>query len=242
MIVNQTKAGWNIIFQQAHALLAGKVAMQWKVRERPEPWADVLSAIVDHDDGQRDWQTRAHLTEAGAPLDFTEQPLDFAQAKRTVNSARYRSRWIALLTSMHTITLYERLRGTISKELDEFLDEQQHYQQKLRRSLSIRKEEAEKMYRLVFFCDACSLVLCKNEVPGNGNRLELAATPDQQTAYIFQRDDETLSIDPWPFESSTFTVEADVFRLRQLAFKDDQELHEALDQAEVVSRAWTFTR
>ena len=242
MIVNPTEAGWEIIFQRAHALLAGKIAMQWKVSERPEPWTDVLSAIVDHDDGQRDWQTRAHLTDAGAPLDFTYQELDLPQAKRTVNNARYRSRWITLLTSMHTTTLYERLRGTIGKELDEFLDEQQNDQQKLRRKLGIRKEEAEKMYRLVFFCDACSLVLCKNEVPGNGNRLELAATPNQQTAYISQRDDDALSIAPWPFEANTFTVEVDVFRLRQLTFKDDQELHEALDQAEVVSRPWTFAR
>ena len=241
MIVNQAKEGWDIIFQQAHALLAGKMAMQWKVSERPEPWTDVLSAIIDHDDGQRDWQTRAHLTEAGAPLDFTYRELDFVQAKQTVNNARYRSRWIALLTSMHTSALYEHLRGTDPK-LGQFLDEQQDYQQKLRRSVSIRKQEAEKMYRLVFFCDACSLVLCKNEVPGNGNRLELAATPDQQTAYIFQRDDQQLSIDPWPFEKSTFRVEIDVFQLRQLSFKDDQELYKALDQAEVISQQWTFAR
>lgn len=241
MIVNQTKAGWDIIFQPAHALLAGKIAMQWKVSEHPEPWADVLSAIVDHDDGQRDWQTRAHLTDAGAPLDFTHQKLDFAQAKRTVNNARYRSRWIALLTSMHTSALYERLRGT-DAELDKFLDEQQNYQQKLRRNVGIRKDEAEKIYRLVFFCDACSLVLCKKEVPGNGNRLELAPTPEQQTAYISQRDGQQLSIDPWPFEADAFTVEVDVFRLRQLSFKDDQELYEALDQAEVINQQWMFGR
>ena len=241
MIVSSTEAGWEIIFQRAHALLAGKIAMQWKVRERPEPWTDVLSAIVDHDDGQHDWQGRTHLTEAGAPLDFAYQELDLPQAKRTVNNARYRSRWIALLTSMHTTTLYERLRNS-SKELDEFLDEQQNYQQKLRRSVGVRKDQAEKMYRLVFFCDACSLVLCKGEVPGNGNRLELAATPNQQTAYIFQRDERQLAIDPWPFEKSGFTVGVDVFRLRQLSFKDDQDLYEALDQAEVISRAWTFAR
>ena len=241
MIVNATETGWDIIFQRAHALLAGKIAMQWRVSERPEPWTDVLSAIVDHDDGQRDWQTRAHLTEAGAPLDFTYQATDLAQAKRTVRNARYRSRWVALLTSMHTSALYERLRGTDS-EMDTFLDEQQDYQRKLRRAVGIRKEEAEKMYRLMFFCDACSLVLCKGEVPSNGNRLELATTPGRQTAYIFQRDDERLSLDPWPFEHANFTVKVDVFRLQQLSFKNDQELHEALDEAEVLDKQWSFAR
>jgi hypothetical protein len=240
MIVNQTKAGWDIIFQRAHALLAGKIAMQWQVDERPEPWTDVLSAIVDHDDGQRDWQGRNHLTDVGAPLDFTQQGLDFAQTKQTVNNARYRSRWIALLTSMHTSTLYEPLRDT-DKDLAVFLDEQQDYQQKLRRSVGIRKAEAEALYRFVFFCDACSLVLCKNEVPTNGNRLELAPTAAGQPAYIFQKG-EKFSIDPWPFEESSFAVDVDVFQLKQLSFKDDQELYEALDRAEVVSQRWTFAR
>ena len=239
MIVNQAKAGWDIIFQRSHALLAGKIAMQWRISERPQPWTDVLSAIIDHDDGQRDWKERKHLTEAGAPLDFTYQEPDMTQAKRAVANARYRSRWIALLTSMHASALYERLRGT-HKDIDNFLDEQQHYQQKLRRNVGLRKAEAEAMYRLVFFCDACSLLLCKDEVPKNGNRIELADTPDQRSAFIFYQDDEHLTIDPWPFEESTFTVDVDVFQLTQLSFASDREFYEALDQTEVASRRWTF--
>lgn len=241
MIVNQTKEGWSIIFQRAHALLAGKIAMQWKIRERPEPWADVLSAIIDHDDGQRDWRGRQHLTETGAPLDFTYQEPDMSQAKRAVANARYRSRWIALLTSMHTSALYERRRG-MNREIDDFLDEQQGYQQKLRRSVGIRKPDAEATYRFVFFCDACSLLLCKDEVPRNGNRLELADTPDRQTAFVFYRDDTHLSVDPWPFEESTFTVDVDVFRLTQLSFASDEEFYQVLDQTEVQTKEWIFSR
>ena len=241
MIVNQAEEGWNIIFQRSHALLAGKIAMQWKVDKRPEPWTDVISAIIDHDDGQRDWQDRKHLTEAGAPLDFTCQEPDITQAKKTVANARYRSRWIALLTSMHTLALYERLRNT-DKDITKFLDEQQRYQKKLRRNLGIRKAEVETIYRFVFFCDACSLVLCKEEVPKNGNQLELAVTPGQQAAYIFYQGDEHVSVAPWPFEKASFTVEVDVFQLKQLSFKDDQDLYKALDQAEVFARQWTFER
>ena len=241
MIVNPTEEGWSIIFQRAHALLAGKIAMQWKKAERPEPWGDVLTAIVDHDDGQRDWRGQQHLTGAGAPLDFTFRELDLAQAKRTVANARYRSRWIALLTSMHTSALYERLRNA-DKDAANFLDEQRHYQEKLRRNVGIRKAEAEALYRFVFFCDACSLVLCKGEVPHNGNKLELAEMPDQQTAYISRQEDDRLSVDPWPFEASSFTVEVDTFELRQLSFESDEELYQALDQAAVITKTWTFAR
>ena len=239
MIVNQAEKGWSIIFQRSHALLAGKLAMQWKVSERPEPWTDVLSAVIDHDDGQQDWQGQQYLTEAGAPLDFTFRELDLFQAQRTVTNSRYRSRWINLLTSMHTSTLYERLRGT-GKEIDDFLDEQRHYQEKLRRSLGVRKAETEATYRLMFFCDARSLVLCQNEVPGNGTRLEVAPTPDQQPAYIFYQDEEHLSLDPWPFESNSFSVEVDTFELYHLSFASDEELRDALDQAEVHLKRWTF--
>ena len=241
MIVNQAQGGWNIIFQRSHALLAGKIAMQWKKAGRPEPWGDVLTAIIDHDDGQRDWQGQQHLTEAGAPLDFTFRELDLTQAKRTVANARYRSRWVALLTSMHTSALYERLRDD-DKDVANFLDEQRHYQQKLRRNVGIRKAEAEALYRFVFFCDACSLVLCKDEAPNNGNKLELAKMPDQQTAYIFYQEGERISVDPWPFEASSFTVEVDTFELRQLSFKSDEELYQVLDQAAVITKTWTFAR
>lgn len=241
MIVNQAEGGWNIIFQRSHALLAGKIAMQWKLANRPEPWTDVLSAIIDHDDGQHDWHDRQHLTEAGAPLDFTFQEPDMTQAKRAVANARYRSRWIALLTSMHASALYERLRGT-NGEIDVFLNEQQHYQEKLRRNVGIRKAEAETLYRFVFFCDACSLVLCKDEVPKNGNELELADTPNQQTAYISYQEDESIAVRPWLFEKPSFTVNVDVFLLKQLTFKSDEELYEALDQAEVQTKTWMFKR
>ena len=239
MIVNPSATGWDIIFQPSHALLAGKIAMQWKHSERPEPWTDVLSAIIDHDDGQKGWKHKQNLTEAGAPLDFQQEETDIGQAKRTVANARYRSRWIALLTSMHTSALYGQLRGT-NQEMDDFLNEQQDYQKKLRSNLSMKKSEAERMYRLVFFCDACSLVLCKNEVPTNGNKLELAPTPDQQTAFIFQKDEQCLSIEPWVFEEKSFTVSVDVFQLHQLSFKSDHALHEALDQAETITQQWTF--
>lgn len=241
MIVNHAEGGWNIIFQRSHALLAGKIAMQWKVTNRPEPWTDVLSAIINHDDGQHDWHHQQHLTEAGAPLDFTFQEPDMMQAKRAVANARYRSRWIALLTSMHTSALYESQRGK-NPEVDDFLDEQQHYQEKLRRAVSIRKAEAETLYRFVFFCDACSLVLCKDEVPQNGKRLELAETPDQQTAYISYQEDESVSVKPWPFENPSFTVEVDVFLLKQLTFMSDEELYEALNQADVQTKTWAFKR
>lgn len=237
MIVNPSERGWEIIFQQAHALLAGQLALQWHRKERPLRWTETLAAIIDHDDGQRGWRKGAHLTEAGAPMDFTMLEFDLNQARNVVDNARYRSRWITLLTSMHTSALYERLRGR-DKKTDAFLDEQRNYQHKLRRSLQIKKEEAESTYRLMFLCDACSLVLCKNEVPAGGRKLELGKGPSGHSLFIYIKDDSTFSIDPWPFESMQFQLAVEAFHLDQLTFQNDQELYEALDGAEIKVKNW----
>ncbi len=210
MIVNATSQGWQIIFQRTHALLAGKIAMHWRDKPIPEKWTETLAAIIDHDDGQRDWHSRVHLTEAGAPMDFTMLELDLEQAKNTVDQARYRSRWIALLTSLHTSALYEKLRGQ-HKETDAFLNEQHVYQKKLMRSLSVKKEEVERTYHLMFLCDACSLVLCKDEVPVGGRKLELGADPNGASCFIFAKKEIVFSIDPWPFEADSFEVDIEFF-------------------------------
>ncbi len=241
MIVNSTEKGWDIIFQRAHALLAGQLAMQWKNTQRPDRWTETLAAIVDHDDGQRDWRKGEHLTAAGAPMDFTLRELDLEQAKKVVDNARYRSRWIALLTSMHTSALYEKLRGD-SQAVNEFLDEQQTYQSKLRRALSVKKEEAQRAYRLMFLCDACSLVLCKDEVPAGGRRLELGKDPIGQRCFIFEKEENVISVEPWPFEMNQFQVTAEAFHLNQLSFNSDQALYEALDHAELYEKVWYFHR
>ena len=239
MIVNPTEHGWEIIFQRAHALLAAQIALQWRRKEHLEPWTDLVAAIADHDDGQRDWEGENHLTEQGAPMDFSYQGPDLVQAKRVVSNARYRSRWIAYLTSKHTSTLYESWRGR-SKDIDTFLDEQEKYQQKLVEDLESSTKEAESRYRLMFFCDALSLILCKGEVPANGRKLEVAELPDQQKAAVFYLDKARLSIQPWPFEHTQFSLGAEVYHMNQLAFKNDGELYEAFDHAEINVRQWQF--
>ena len=70
MIVNPTQTGWEVIYQQAHALLATKIAAHWRVDQRPERWIETLVALAQHDDESSDWTGNGHLTDSGAPLDF----------------------------------------------------------------------------------------------------------------------------------------------------------------------------
>ncbi len=241
MIVNAVHDGWEIIFQRAHELLAQQIATYWKASQRPERWLELLSAIGEHDNRQESWHERYHLTPTGAPKDFSMQELSLPQAREVTDVSKYKSRFVSLLISMHTSYLYEHLRGS-SKEVDQFLNDQQSLQKDWLRSLKIGQKEANKAYHLLHWADRCSLILCKNELPADQRQLEVFKGPQEQQYFIWQRKDQSLAVEPWPFEESEFKVWVESRRLSQLSFRNDEELVKALLATGVKEKAWTFRK
>ena len=91
MIVNSTPAGWQIIYQQAHALLAAQLAWHWPPTLPPDRWVGLLAAIAQHDDEQAAW--RGHgghhgLTAAGAPANFTQKAFSMEQAAGVLTTVK----------------------------------------------------------------------------------------------------------------------------------------------------------
>ena len=83
MIVNPTPIGWQVIYQQAHALLAAQLAWAWPPFLPPARWVGLLAAIAQHDDEQAAWHGRGGhygLTPAGAPANFTQVAFSLEQA------------------------------------------------------------------------------------------------------------------------------------------------------------------
>ncbi|AHM61326.1 hypothetical protein D770_15360 [Flammeovirgaceae bacterium 311] len=242
MIVNSTEKGWEIIFQRAHELLAVQIGWHWQLKQRPQRWLETLTAIGDHDNQQDAWQRAEHLTKAGAPIDFSQKVFSLQQAQNVVRVAQYKSRYVALLISMHVSYLYESLRGE-NKGLDQLLDEQKKHQQEWRKTLKISKQEAEAAYRLMHWCDRCSLILCRRQLPEDERRLEVFQGPDGETYHIWQRSqDRSLVIEPWPFEEKEFDVWVEVRQLEQLSFDNDEALAKALMSAKPVEQHWIFKK
>lgn len=241
MIVNQTDAGWQIINQQAHGLLAVQAAMHWRNDKRPFHWIETLIALTEHDDGQDPWKGRNHLTAAGAPLHFEILEYSVEQCRNMIDIGLQKSRWNALMLSMHTTFLYEQKRGT-DAELDTFLNQQTTNQGKWRKQYKATKAEADYAYAFVQWCDALSLVLCLGQLPSEGRRLEVSKGPDGEPYFIFQRTDETIGLDPWPFDTSEFSVHVETFQLAKLAFQDDNELYNAMQDAPMVLKEWMFKK
>jgi hypothetical protein len=241
MIVNTDKKGWEIIYQQAHALLAVQIASHWRKDQRPARWLETLIAIVEHDDGQADWQRDTYLNDAGAPMDFSFQSVSMTQMKRVTELTRYKGRWVALLVSMHMTYLYESKRGS-NQELDAFLDGQTENQRKWRKELKVSIKEAQWAYALVQFCDRFSLILCRQELPMGERALEITKGPNGKRYEVTQRADETLKVEPWPFEETDFEVKVEATYLSQLQFQNDQELLKVLRESPVKEKSWRMVK
>ncbi|MCU0492099.1 MAG: DUF3891 family protein [Chloroflexaceae bacterium] len=243
MIVNQTAQGWQIIYHRAHALLAAQVAAQWRGAARTERIAETIAAIAQHDDLEREWEGD-HLSEGGAPLDFTlgEKQLDFTEPwQRLITDALYRGRWVALLTAMHVNFLNSNKRGE-SKKLDAFLDKVQGQIAEWRESIGISPEQAQAAYAFLQWCDRLSLILCKHELPSRERWLEISDGPDGVRYDVLQREDGSVTVQPWPFRDERFSLSVDSYCLEQLTFKNNDELVKALKKAPFEELRWEFVK
>ncbi|UOQ78844.1 DUF3891 family protein [Hymenobacter sp. 5516J-16] len=238
MIVNHVPAGWQIIYQQAHALLAAQLLHQWPAFLPSDQWVGLLAAAAQHDDEQQDWSGHYGITPAGAPANFTMKEFSLEQATGVMKAARFQGRWRSLLTSMHLSTLYESLRGQ-KKQIDTFLDEQRANQKRWLRELHVKKSEAEQAYTLLHWCDRLSLILCRHEIPEMGRAVEIHTGPDGKHYELLQPEPGgPVRVHPWPFQTKQLTVSVEALVLHQLQFKDDAELAAALHEAPIETLRW----
>ncbi|HEX8329154.1 MAG TPA: DUF3891 family protein [Hymenobacter sp.] len=243
MIVNSTPTGWQIIYQQAHALLAAQLAWAWPPTLPPDLWVGLLAATAQHDDEQQDWHGHGGhygLTPAGAPANFTQKEFSLEQATGVLAAARFQGQWRSLLTSMHLSCLYEGLRGQ-EKQIDAFLDELHAGQLRWRRALKVKKAEAQAAYDLLHWCDRLSLIFCRDELPEMGRAVEIHRGPDDRGYTVRQpQPGGPVQVAPWPFAAPEIEVSVEASVLTQLQFRDDAELAAALRAAPVETLRWTL--
>ncbi|QNE41055.1 DUF3891 family protein [Hymenobacter sp. NBH84] len=242
MIVNPTPTGWQVIYQQAHALLAAQLAWQWPPFLPTDRWVGLLAATAQHDDEQQRWRGHYGLTAAGAPADFTQKEFSLEQAEGVMRAARFQGQWRSLLTSLHLSFLYEPQRGENAQQ-DTFLDWQQAQQKQWRRALHVTKAEAQRAYALLQWCDRLSLILCRQELPERGRTLEISEGPDGKRYTVHRPTPEgPVLVSPWPFAASEFDVTVEASQLHELQFQDDAALTAALHAAPIETLQWGLRR
>ena len=240
MIVHYTEKGWEVFTQRSHGVLAAELATHWKVSERPGRWLETLLAIAEHDDAEIELDSEHLLTPLGGPVNFAMKTFDPEHCKSLYHFALMKSRYIALLTSMHMVFLYKQEAET-NAVARRFLREQQQLQQHWLHDLKISRTEAKKIYALLEWCDACSLILCQRRLPPEERPLEISCGPGGKPCSIVETKKGSLHVHPWPFESQQFTVRVESRLIDQLVFKTPDEFRKAFVEAPVTENTWTFS-
>jgi hypothetical protein len=241
MIVIYKQTGWEIITQRAHGMVAAQLAMQWKVEERPKRWVETLLAIAEHDDAEVELDGENLLTALGGPLNYSMKRFDLQHCEELSMLTITKSRYIALLVSMHMEFLH---RGEEKENHDahQFLNRQRALQAQWRNELGLENKELERIYYLLEWCDAFSLLLCEQKIQPEKRGIEISTGPNGANHVLYQIDDRLLTVDPWPFEPESFKITYESREVNRLQFSDSADFRTAFINAKVKENEWTITK
>lgn len=241
MIVNYTAQGWEVITQRAHGLLAAQLAMHWQKSRRPARWTETVLAIAGHDDAQIELEADDLLTPQGGPVNFAMKLFEPEHCRRLADFSLSKSRYIALLTSMHMVFLYDKEKET-NPLVKPFLAEQVKLQHQWQKELHIKPAEAEQIYGLLEWCDAFSLLLAQHEVQPEHRMIEISNGPDEKEYRLQQISGGKLTVLPWPFEEPEFEIRLETRLIDQLTFKSNDEFKKRFLAAPVIEKKWVLCK
>lgn len=237
MIVLDEGSDWRVYFHRAHALLAMKIGLALDPSLWPVPgyFAEALSAITEHDNGQPDWNGSVHLNDHGEPLDYREKSVpEVSQAKISIRNALYKSSFMALLVSLHFSELYEDIQD---QDIQDFIREQERLRDRLAegfRQLSLA--EIRQTYGIVRWCDELSLQLCQamEMDPGTAEVGEIG-----ENKYTLHRlGDFQFSISPWCFTDQEVTFHSEYVTVPKRCYSSDEQLRAEVDVCHTLTQVF----
>ncbi len=241
MIVNYNEQGWEVITQRSHGLLAMQLGMEWKQSERPERWAETLLAIAEHDDAEVELDGEQLLTPQGGPLNFNMKAFELAHCQKLYELSITKSRYIALLTSLHMDFLYHDF---VKKDpaAKRFLKQQHLMQAKWRKELNISTEQIKTVYSLLEWCDAFSLLICQGLIQSEQRSIEISQGPDDIKYHLYSLGNNVLTVLPWPFQSKSFTVHHESRLINKVTFSSSAIFRKYFKEANVKENSWKLMK
>ena len=240
MIVRNVDQGWIVVFHTSHGLLAQRIASHLDgARELPY-WFETQVAIGVHDDLHQVYEKggREHLTQAGAPRDFTLVPMQDVDRVVTmqdrIDEGFYKHSWLGVLQSLHAECLY---RGEdTANEMQSMLDMEKKRRELILAQLKVNASLVQKTYDWMHFCDRLSLILCGDDVPAMNRRIEIITNDDGTRFEIWQDQRDRIRVSPWPFVGVEIELSIEFRTVKQISFADDAELGDALKACQVELR------
>ena len=227
MISLYTEAGWEIVTQRAHGLLAGEICARWRKEDQPEQWVETLMATAQHDDVFSEFERRPLITDLGGPINFKMTDFDESAAQEMLDRGITKSRFTALLHARHIHFTH----GSDPKASN-FLKTLGQLEEQWLSESEIKKTAVDQAYELLEFCDAFSLLICQRAIPPEHRRLEISKGPDAKSYYLYHLDN-ALAVTPWPFETDHFDIHYESRLIPKLKFSSDASFLKALKAADV---------
>ena len=227
MIVTSHNDGWKISTQRSHGLLAAMLAFQFEIDLPNEIIVPTLITIADHEDGVAETKELKNITDAGAPRHFLVEDgsvkTELKQYQNVMELATSKSQINALLTSMHLDFIFSDHVYGADKKMDTFLKDQEKNRKELRKNLNFVNQFAKRLYRLVQWCDAFSLLICMDKIQPEGRKMEISESPDGLINQVFYKEDNVITVTPWPFKKDRFTVFYEYKIIEKLKFTSIEE-------------------
>jgi len=225
MIVNYTKDGWAIITQRNHGLIAAALCAHW-AQPFEDRWLETIIAVAEHDDAYNELMNDDVLNDQGGPLNFNMRPFRRDFCETLLLMALSKSKYIALLISYHIQFLYDH-KSAAAHAYCESLKPLQHAWLK---EMNMGRKEGKQRYRLLQWCDALSLIICQEQVPPEGRKVDISVGPDDRNYELFTVGN-TLSVYPWPFKEKDFSLPIECRVLTSLVFEDVKAFQKQLKEA-----------
>ena len=241
MIVTYKEDGWHVVTQRSHGILAAQLGANWRVKDRPQRWTETLLAIAEHDDAEVELDGENLIAPTGGPLNFDMNVFDLSHYEKLSMLTLTKNRYIALLTSLH-IEFLNRSAADSNQQCRDFLREQSALRAKWRKALHITEAESLRIYDLVEWCDAFSLLLCQWQLPPEERKLEISTGPDKKMYYLVQTSEDTITVEPWPFEVKNFTASFEYRIIKQLQFTSSADFRKAFLKAPVKEQQWYVSK
>ena len=227
MIVTSHNEGWKITTQRSHGLLAAMLAFQFEIDLPNEIIVPILIAIAEHEDGVAETKERKNITDVGAPRHFLVQDgtvkTELKRYHNVMELATSKSQINALLTSMHLDFIFSDHVYGADKKMDTFLKDQEKNRKELLKNLNFDNQFAKRLYRLVEWCDALSLLICMDKIQPEGRKMEISENPDGAINQVFYKEDNVITVIPWPFKQNRFKVFYEYKIIEQLKFTSVKE-------------------
>ncbi|TVR75955.1 MAG: DUF3891 family protein [Sphaerobacteraceae bacterium] len=238
-----------LITQPAHSWLSGQLARAWADDEEPmSPREELCIAAEQHDIGWLQWEATPTLNqETGLPYSFREMPrkMHLQIWGRARRYAMIYGRYPALMISMHGTGLFERFGPSEDApsneklQVDTFLRRERASQQQLIDALAadpryedvMDPEHLERNRSLMSVWDGLSLMICEGVDEEGVTIGDFTLMPGEE--------EETITVDPWPFRGTELEVFAEAKRLHG-RFDRPVTLNGGLAQAEQFVLEWTL--